>query len=94
LTVPSWYLFILLAFAAWRTFQLLAHDDILGRPRRYVTKRPKMADFMECPYCLGFWISVLWWAGFEIWPHGSVVLAVPFALSTALIGIQRLLSPD
>ena len=66
-----------IALAAWRTFQLLAFDDILDRPRRYVTRldprwkkegdavgsryRYGLADFITCPYCIGFWVTLAWW---------------------------------
>ena len=38
MSVPGWYELLLLSLAAWRVFHLLAEDDILDRPRRYVTR--------------------------------------------------------
>lgn len=38
--VPDWYAFVLLGIAAWRTFNLLAHDKILEGARRRLTRLP------------------------------------------------------
>ena len=71
---------VLLALAAWRVFQLIAVDDILDRPRRYVTDRlsEKWDLFIECPYCAGFWIALAWWAAWQIDRSGTLVAAMPF----------------
>ena len=52
-------------------------------PRRYY-----LAKLVHCPWCLGWWISLAVFAAYELWPHGTVVAAVPFALSAgcAIIG--------
>lgn len=86
----------LLALAAWRVFQLIAEDEILNRPRRYVTARldAKWQLFIECPYCAGFWIAVAWWVAFQIWEFGTLVVAVPFALSAGVVAAAKVLSPD
>lgn len=87
---------MLLTLAAWRTFQLISADDILDRPRRYVTARLNETwnDFIDCPYCAGFWIAVAWWGAWQIWPHGTLVVAVPFAFSAGVIGAHKVLSSD
>jgi hypothetical protein len=94
--VPDWWAFILLAVAAWRTFQLLAADDILERPRRYVTSRvsEKWELFIKCPYCAGFWIAVGWWIAWLIFPYETLVVAVPWALSAGVIAAAKVLSAD
>lgn len=81
MNVPDWWEFVLLFAAAWRTFQLIARDDILDRPRAWAlgytgwqggkappppTFRAKWSEFITCPYCAGFWISGVWLAGYEI----------------------------
>lgn len=71
LIAPWW--FVLLSFAAYRVFRLLAEDTILDRPRRWLLRlgdwdeegeedppedyRFKWGIFLTCPYCAGFWIS-------------------------------------
>jgi hypothetical protein len=107
---PNWWETTVLALAAWRLFHLIAFDDVLDRPRRYVTRlnktwknegdatgeryREKLAGFLTCSFCMGWWIALVWWAAWLIWPHGTLVAAVPFALSAGVIGAQRLLSSE
>ena len=84
MNIPGWYELLLLALAAFRTWKLLAEDTILDGPRRYVTGMSR--ELLECPWCLGFWLSCAWWAAWLAWPHGTLIVAVPFALS-AIVGI-------
>ena len=44
-----------------------------------------MNRLVECPWCAGFWISLVWWGAFELWPHGTPIAAAPFAIS-AIVG--------
>jgi hypothetical protein len=105
--IPSGWHAILLALAAWRTFHLLAFDDILQAPRRFLVRLPldwkegdsipkmyreKLKDFIECPFCLGFWIAGAWWLTWYVWPHGTLIASVPFALSAGVVAAQRYLS--
>ena len=96
MNVPSWYEIILLSVAAWRVFQLLSADDLLETPRRYVTGRLSeyWEDFITCPYCAGFWIGVVWWAAWLIWPYETLVFAVPWAISAGVIGASKVLSSE
>ncbi len=90
--VPNWYESLLLALAAYRIFRIAAWDDITEPARlrlvRYAQKgyRERLATFIQCPHCLGFWVSIgiylLW-----LWiPTATLVVATPFALS-AIVGI-------
>jgi hypothetical protein len=108
--IPNWYEIILLSLAAWRIFQLIAFDSILDQPRRYVTRlgkkwekegdalpkeyREKWALFLQCPYCLGFWIGLIWWGAWLIWPYETLVAAVPFVISAIVIGADKILSSE
>ena len=110
MSIPDWWEGALLALAAWRTFQLIAFDDILDRPRRYVTRLGKdwredgdqvpddyrltLADFVTCPYCAGFWITALWWGAWQAWPHEALVVAGLFALHAGMIAGHKLLSSE
>lgn len=105
MSIPNWWTFFLLAAAAWRLYHLLAFDDILNPLRNRLVGLPsdaksrtggreKMMDFIECPFCLGFWTALAWWGAWQLWPHGTVVVAVPLALSAALIVVQRVASPE
>jgi hypothetical protein len=96
LNVPDWYEILLLSVAAWRVFQLLSADDILETPRRYVTSRldEKWELFIECPYCAGFWIGVVWWVAWLIWPYETILISVPWAISAGVIGASKILSSE
>lgn len=104
--IPDPYEFILLGLAAWSVFHLLAHDDIVERPRRYILRlgkdwekdgdpvpddyRLKWAQFLTCPYCAGFWIWVAWLVAFWIWPAGVLPVAVLFGGRAMVVGGQKI----
>lgn len=83
MTAPDWWAVVLITLAAWRTFHLLAHDDILDRPRRYVTRlspkwkqegdatgpdyREGLAKFIQCPFCMGFYCALAWSVAYWVW---------------------------
>ena len=100
---------MVVALAAWRTWHLLALDDILDRPRRYVTRlgdwredgdtvpadyRQGIAEFLECPYCFGAWIACAWVVAWAVWPEGTWWAALPFAVSAAVIAVAHWLSSE
>lgn len=96
MSVPQWYELILLALAAFRSWKLIGDDTILDTPRKWSLKAafklggPKAKDYwetlIECPWCAGFWLSLLWWGAWQLWPHGSLVAAAPLAIS-AFVGL-------
>lgn len=91
--VPEPWEAILLALAAWRTFQLVALDEILETPRDWLLNRREKLDlFIECAYCAGFHIALLWWIAWQIWPHWTLVAATPWALSAGVIAAAKVLS--
>jgi hypothetical protein len=96
LSVPDWWEAILLALAAWRVFQLIADDEILNGPRRYVTGKlsEKWELFIECPYCAGFWIALAWWAAWQLNEEWTLIVAVPWALSAGVIAASKVLSSE
>ena len=81
----------------------------MDRPRRWVTNTPKswsegdtrppgfrlkLGEFIECPFCFGFWIAIAWWGAFQLWEHGTLVAAVPLAVSAGVVAAQSLLSSE
>lgn len=71
--IPEPFEFILLALIAYRTWRLLAEDEILEWPRHWLVRLPrdwkegdaiprayreKLALFINCPWCAGAWISL------------------------------------
>lgn len=100
MNIPNWYALVLLALAAFRVWKLAAEDDILDRPRRYVTRlgsgwkkegdplpdgyRYRLAAFISCEWCLGFYVALGWWGLWSAWPHGTLIAAAPLAISALL----------
>ena len=110
MTFPTVWEGIVLALAAWRVWHLFAEDTILDRPRRYITRLGKdwqedgdkvpdnyrlgVGEFIECPFCLGFWVALAWVVFYAIWPEGAVWTALPFALSSVVVVVNHWLTAD
>jgi hypothetical protein len=104
---PNWFEFLMLGLAAWSTFHLLAHDDILDRPRRWVLRLGKdwkkegdalpddyrlpWAQFLVCPYCAGMWIWMFWIAFWWIVPSVALAAAAFIGGRSLVIAGQKLL---
>lgn len=88
MSVPQWWSATLLALATFRCVRLVGWDDLTASWRLWVRRRlGKGAEtFVSCPWCVGWWITLGWWAAWQIWPHGTLVAAVPFALA-AVVGL-------
>lgn len=100
MSVPGPWEFLLLGLAVWRLWRLLAEDTILDGPRAWVLGVPgwkpaghetpppgyreKLATFLTCPWCAGFWLCVVAWAAWVVWPTATLFAAVPWALSGAV----------
>ena len=96
--VPGPYAVFLLAVASYRLWRLLAEDDILDRPRRYLLNmgdwqegqptpegyRSKLGELLICPWCLGFWISLAFWVAWQLEPDWTLWAAVPLVLSAGV----------
>jgi hypothetical protein len=97
--VPSWLALVLLALAAFRTWRLVARDTVLDRPRQWAVNLPvdwqdgdpipddyreNLALWIECMWCQGFYQALAWWVAWLLWPHFTLWLAVPWALSALL----------
>lgn len=85
-----------MGLAAWRVWHLIAKDDITERPRVWALERldDKWDDFIECPFCAGFWISLGWVGAYVLWPEGAVWAALPFALNSVVVVVNYWLSKD
>jgi hypothetical protein len=105
--IPDWWTLILLGLAAYRIYRLIAMDTLLDIPRAWLVGLPRnwregmalpqgyrsrIAEFLVCPWCLGFWVSLGWWAAWQQWPREALIVAAPFALSTA-VGLIAQLDP-
>jgi hypothetical protein len=86
--------FALLALAAFRVWKFLADDDILEPLRDRVLalyesnpqRAGAIAGFLACPWCLGFWVAVIWWVAWLALPTVTLFLATPWALA-AIVGL-------
>ena len=99
MTVPPFWAFVIGALAAWRVWKLLACDDVLDVPRdRLAPEGTKRRDFLDCPYCSGFWVAFLGTLGYflvsDLPLRDGVVygfLVTAFAMSAVVVWVEILL---
>lgn len=61
-------------------------EPTLDDPELQPGYRRKLALWLTCPWCCGFWLALAWWAAWLLFDHWTLVAAVPWALS-ALVGL-------
>lgn len=103
MTVPSPWVALILAAGVYRIWRLLADDEILDRPRRWLVRLPAkweegdpipasyrigLANFISCPFCFGWWLALATWGVWEANPHWTTIVIFPFALSAAVALIR------
>lgn len=59
----------------------------------YSYRRPTLAHFIACPYCVGWWVALAAYGLWIQWPHGTVYVLAPFALSAFIGLVARNLDP-
>lgn len=114
--LPSPWVGLVLALAAYRATRLVGWDDLppiararswalgervearsrpAGQEDVYVTlyRRPLLAHFVFCPFCVGFWISVAVYVAWVFEPRPTLYACVPFALSAAVGLLAKNLDP-
>jgi hypothetical protein len=90
--VPTPFEALLLGLAAWRTWRLVANDDLTEPLRERYLKNEKVLDFVECPYCLGAWIAGAWVVAFATWSDGTLWAALVMALASVPVHVHHWLS--
>lgn len=89
----TWWAFLVVVLAAWRTWALISRDLILDRPRdRWFKKGTMRRDWLECPYCSGFWVATGWvgaWVAVD-WPGTMWALALWWAASAGVIFVEAI----
>lgn len=55
--------------------------------------RPTLQHFLTCPFCVGFWLSLVAYLGWRFFPTETLYVAAPLALSAAVGLIARNLDP-
>lgn len=108
MTVPTWFELVVLALAAFRVWRLLGKDVILDRPRRWLVGlgdwregdpvpagyREWIVELIECPRCLGTWVALAFFVAFELWPHGTMIVASACAIAALVAIAGTMLDPD
>ena len=81
---PGPWAMLLLAAAVYRTWRLLAEDELLDRLRDRLTyHRPRLDRFVHCPWCLGAWLAIPWFAAWSWEPAWTLRVAALAALTLA-----------
>jgi hypothetical protein len=88
---------IVIALGVWRVWRILSTDTVLDWPRDRLLgttklasgvthyRRDKLAEFVGCPWCFGWWLVLGAFAAWHWWSKDNTVLiAVPFAMSTGV----------
>lgn len=106
--LPEPFELFLLVAASFRLWRLLAEDDILDMPRRWLLRLPqtwkngdtippgyreKLATFLVCPWCLGFWVSLGFYLSWTWQSEWTLYVAVVGAISAAVGLIRGVLDP-
>lgn len=87
----------IISLAAYRVWRLIGADVILSPLRNRLTHRDtyqhyperyrrRLDEWLHCPWCLGFWISLAWWGAWYISPGRATTVAIPWAIS-AVVGL-------
>lgn len=89
--------FIVLGLAVHRVARIIGWDSITRGPRerflgwtddgkrnRWPKNRKRLAEFIHCPWCQGFWLSVAAWVCFREWHDATILVCVPLAISSAV----------
>lgn len=90
---PGPFVLLVLALASWRTWVLVSRDSILDRVRDNLAPEGSgLRDFLECPYCAGFWCAgvwiFLWDALSDPVPRPLLLIAGWAALSAGVVFIE------
>lgn len=80
---PLWLQLLLVGLAATRTNVFLVDDTILAAPRDWLrSKLNETFDYLtRCLWCVGFWVALVWGIAWMLWPIGTTVVAVPWAIA-------------
>ena len=72
---------LLIGFASYRLWRLVAEDAITETPREWVLARSpeKVRELVECPWCLGSWLAF----GVTWLTDATIDLAVPVLVGLA-----------
>lgn len=108
--IPNWWEAALLGGAAFRTWRLAAKDLITDPLRRKFLRlgndwqeegddvpdnyRVWWGEMFRCPWCLGFWIVIIAWVAWLIFPTETLWVSVPLFLSAGVGLVAKLDSEE
>ena len=72
----------------WAPAAYNRHATFIGSPRRFY-----LAKLAHCPWCVGFWISLLVWLAYQLEPRVTVEVGVAFALASLVGLVAKNLDP-
>lgn len=85
---------IIVTLAVARVTQLVTDDvildDVRGRLLARLEDHDKLSYLVTCPKCAGFWVTVLWVGAWAIWPIGTTIAALPWAVAAAALTVNLL----
>lgn len=95
---PSWLELALLVLGSYRITRLIGWDDLppIARLRDRLTglrgnpdgamwhERELLEEFLACPFCLGFWVSLVVYIAWLSAERPTLYAVTPFAISGAV----------
>jgi hypothetical protein len=82
---PDPWTFALLALASYRLTRLVTRDRITACIRKRL-RGDRVGYLLRCPWCAGFWISLLAYLAWAWQPRAALVPLTVFSLS-AIVGL-------
>lgn len=84
---PLWLQLTIGGFACARATVMVIADRVFDLPRGYLLAKlqnhPMLTYLVTCALCAGFWITVLWFVPWLLWPDLTTLIATPFAVAMA-----------
>lgn len=94
--------YLILALATWRLSNLLVNEDGPGDMFAHLRNLAGVQDNADvqpnavagafvCIWCMSVWVGVLFGVMWQAWPGAIMWLALPLALSAAVIAMDKVL---
>jgi len=94
--------YLILAMATWRLSNLLVNEDgpgnmfarlrnLAGVQEHFDVQPNTVAGVFACIWCMSIWVGAMFGMLWQAWPNATMWLALPLALSAAVIAMDRVL---
>lgn len=80
------------SFRTWVTGRTVYYNSTEGG-EVYQHRRPLLAKFIECPWCVGAWVSLGAYLAWVFEPRWTIYFLMPWALSAAVGLLAKNLDP-